>query len=230
MFDLAGLLGEKEFVHFDHLEEGSTVLAAVVDKEAIPKVGERIAALERGDAPDDLRKYFTSIDSRLSQDNANGALRAYADHDEDGADVILFPGCERPKPMDYGVISERGSIDGIPISIGGKDRTKHIRLHDGEQEYTGIDLTVELAAKISDEQCLFRKVIRLHGAGSWYRTLDGEWELRKFKVDDYEVLDDTSLAETLNQLRAVNGSGWSEDEHAQEFLEGLRGGPDVRTH
>ena len=230
MSDFAGLLGEKGSVHFDHLETGSTVLAAAVDREAIPKVCARISMVNSGDAPDDLQKYFEAIDRKLFYDNATGALRVYPDDDEQGAEIIMFPGCDRPKPIDYGVISERGSLDGIPMSIGGKDKTKHIRLNDGDREYTGIDCSVEIAARIADDKCLFRKVIRLHGVGNWYRTSEGEWELKKFKVDDYEVLDDTPLAETLNQLRAVNGSGWSEEEHAAEYLQRLRGDPGESSH
>ena len=230
MSDLASLLGEKERVHFSGLEDGSTVLAATVEQEAIPKVIKRISTLERGDSSDDLRKHFTAIDKRLADDNAIGALRAYADDDDVGQNVVHFPGCERPKPIDYGVISERSSLDGIPMSIGGKDKTKHIRLHDGDREYSGIDLTADLASRISDEKCLFRKVIRLHGVGNWHRNVDGEWELKKFRVEEYEILEDTPLAETLNQLRAVKGSGWTEEEHAQEYLQSLRSNPDESAH
>lgn len=230
MFDLAGLLGEKDSVHFHHLEVGSTVLAVTVETEAIPKVSSRVSMLNSGDAPDDLRKIFAAIDKRLSDDNATGELRAYPDNDELGAEVILFPGRDRPKPIDYGVISERGSLDGIPMSIGGKDKTKHIKLYDGDREYTGIDCSLEVAARIAEDGCLFQKVIRLHGVGNWYRNSNGEWELKRFRVGEYEILDDTPLAETLNQLRAVSGSGWTEEEHAAEYLQRLRDDPDERPH
>ncbi len=89
------------------------------------------------------------------------------------------------------MITEHGALDGIPMSIGGRDKTKHIQLADGDRLYTGIDVTSELGAKISGGKCLFRKVIRLHGIGRWHRTIDGEWELKKFKAESYEVLDET---------------------------------------
>jgi len=50
MEQLAALLGERDGVHFRGLTKGSTVLNARVDREAAPKVHDRVVAVRAGDA------------------------------------------------------------------------------------------------------------------------------------------------------------------------------------
>ncbi len=232
MSDLAKLLGEPNSVHFVELEEGSTVLNARVESEAIPKISDRLASINHGETPDDLRKAFDTLDKRLASDNATGSLKAYFGTEQAGAVVLEFPGCERPQPIDYGVIKERGTLDGIPVSITGRDMSKHAQLVDGRTVHTGIDMSEELAIKIMDEQCVYRKVIRLHGMGKWHRSEEGEWKLNGFKADHFEILESTPLRETLLQLRSIPDSGWSDIEDPLGYINKLRGDPepDERLH
>ena len=225
MSDLAGLLGEPSHVHFSGIEAGSTVLHVAVDTEAIPKVAEGVKQVISGDVPDEIKKHFDALDIRLAEDNATGSLAACVDDDEAGAIVISFPGCEQPKPIDYGVIRERSTIDGVPFSIGGRDRTVHIQLLDGTKTYTGIDLSPELAIEISDAKCLLRKAVRLRGEARWHRNPEtGEWDLKQFKVDGFEILNDAPLTETLADLRSVTGSGWADLDDPHPVLTDLRDG------
>ena len=225
MSDLAVLLGEPSSVHFSGIESGSTVLRVDVDTEAIPKVTRRVEQVNSGETPDEIKKHFDALDKRLEEDNATGSLAACTDDDEASALVVTFPGCERPKPIDYGVIRERGTIEGVPFSIGGRDNTVHIQLLDGTKPYTGIDLSPELAIEISDAKCLLRKAVRLHGEGRWQRNPEtGKWDLKQFKVDRFEILEDTPLTETVAELRRVKGSGWAELEDPHQVLRDLREG------
>ena len=224
MSDLASLLGEPSSVHFSGIESGSTVLRVDVDTEAIPKVTRRVEQVASDNVPDDIKKHLDALDKRLEEDNATGSLAACTD-DDASALVIAFPGCERPKPIDYGVVRERGTIDGVPFSIGGRDNTVHIQLLDGTKAYTGIDLSHGLAIKISDAKCLLRRAVRLHGEGRWRRNPDtGKWDLKHFKVDSFEILEDVPLAETVAELRRVKGSGWADLEDPHQVLRDLREG------
>ncbi len=227
MSDLAALLGERNDVHFSKLEEGSAILEAVVDPVAVPKVSDRIASIEKGEAPKDLRKAYEELDKRLASDNAIGDLSVY-EGQSSGAIVLNFPGRTRPKPLDYGTVRQQGSIDGIPVVVGGRDKTSHVTLEDREHTYTGIDISRELAKKIAS--CLYSKVIRLHGSGRWKRDEDGEWQLVKFRAESFEVLDDSPLREVLDQLRAIPGSEWSELDDPTSALNELRGESDDRPH
>ncbi|MEM9624331.1 MAG: hypothetical protein AAF993_22010 [Pseudomonadota bacterium] len=227
MADLAMLLGEPSSVHFDRMEEGSAVLVATIDEPAIPKVTQRVMSIGRGEAPDDLRKVFVQLDKRLADDNAVGSLSAFPD-DDSGAVVLSFPGKERPKPIDYGLIRQQGTIEGVPVRVGGQDKTAHLILEDRNQTYSRINLTREQASKIG--HYLYTKVIRLHGSGSWRRDENGQWQLERFRVDRFEVLDEVPVREVLDRIRSVEGSGWKDVEDPASMLQDLRDGPDKRPH
>lgn len=124
---LAAFLGYEERVHFVCLEEGSTVLVQEIEPEDAPKVQERIESVRRGDGPADALRAFEALDHTLAQDNAVGFL-----YEPDGAEIIQFPGRERPKPVAYGSFRQRGSLDGYLVRIGGTDQMKRASLKEGD--------------------------------------------------------------------------------------------------
>ncbi|MCC5872979.1 MAG: hypothetical protein JJU22_11330 [Gammaproteobacteria bacterium] len=227
MADLAALLGEPSSVHFDRLEEGSTVLVAAIDEPAIPKVSHRVTSIERGDAPADLRRIFSQLDRRLADDNAIGSLTAYPDEASEAL-VLSFPGIDRPQPVDYGLVRQYGTLEGVPVRVGGQDKTAHLIIEDRTQTYSGINLTRDQATEIAPY--LYRKVVRLHGAGSWRRDEEGQWQLERFRVDQFDVLEDVPLLEVLEHVRSIQGSGWSDVDDPTALLQDLRGAPDDRRH
>ncbi len=199
---LAKLLGEQANVHFRSVEAGSAVLVAAIDPPAQLKVRERVVAVRDGGGPGDARKAFADLDEMLRKDNATGAL-------SDGATdvVIAFPGRNRPEPLAYGPFRQDGTIDGQLIRVGGKDETVPVHLRDGAIIHTGLVCTPETARKIAPH--LYGPTLRLHGTGAWFRTGAGGWELRSFRINDFEVLDDAPLLEVVGALRKVKGSDWS---------------------
>jgi len=70
--------------------------------------------------------------------------------------------------------------------------------------------------------CLFGGTIRVSGNGRWKRPADGRWELVRFDIRDFEVLDETPLAEVVDRLRAVRRSGWPEIDDPVAELQRLR--------
>lgn len=151
----------------------------------------------------------------LSNRNPQQYLAEVRAWKEDPRRVVNVFGCGRAKPVDYGVITERGSLDGVPISVGGK--TSHVILEEGGKTYSGIDLDRDLAKRLA--RCLYDKTVRLHGIGRWQRHPDGQWELKKFRVDNFEILGDATLSEIVEELRSVPGSGWDDREKETSPLE-----------
>ena len=192
--DLAQLMGYSKSVHFVRLEQGSTNIVHKVDAEDVPKVENRLRAVAQHDAPDDVMKAFRRLDARLASDNAVGALSG-----AEGTNVLSFPGRERPKPLEYGAFRQRSTIQGMLMRIGGRDKTAHATIQDGDIHYSGIELSHDLARQLS--HYLYGKPLRLHGSGRWNRTTEGEWELLQFTVESFEVLDDSPLSSTLSELR-----------------------------
>ena len=199
----AKLLGEKENVHFESIEPGSAVLVATIDVPARPKVRDRLVALRDGRAPSDAQKAFSELDEMLRKDNATGAVS-----NEAGDVVIPFPGRNRPEPLVYGPFRQDGTIDGQLIRVGGKDETVPVHLRDGAIIHTGLICTPEIARRVALH--LYGPTLRVHGTGTWFRTGAGEWELRTFRISDFEVLDEVPLLTVVSDLRKVKGSDWSE--------------------
>lgn len=198
---LAKLLGEQQNVHFRSIEAGSAVLVATVDPPAERNVRDRVINVRDGGGPGDARKAFADLDDLLRKDNATGLLS-----DDAGGIVIPFPGRNRPEPTVYGPFREDGTVDGQLIRVGGKDDTVPVHLRDGTIIHKLV-CTPEIARRIAPH--LYGPTLRVHGTGSWVRTGGGVWELRNFRISEFEVLDDASLLTVVGNLRKVKGSDWS---------------------
>lgn len=217
MDSLAIMLGEPASVHFGGLEKGSAVLVSKIDEPAEPKVRDRVVAVRAGTGPQDAMKAFYQLDEYLRADNATGVLTS----DNDNV-VVPFPGRDRPEPLAYGPFKQDGTLDGEVIRVGGKDDTIPVNLRDGPVIHTKLSTTREIARRLAKH--LFEGVVRVHGTGVWYRCGDGSWELRSFKIMDFEVLDETPLGDVVERLRNTPGNEWGEvPDPVRELLERRHG-------
>lgn len=195
--DLAVVLGEREHVHFVALREGSASIVHEVEREAVPKVRARVHALRTGDADDAVVKAQQRIDQRLRDDNANGVLRPV---DDERGRFLFFPGATAHVEPSYGPFNEEGQLYGVPISVGGKKALVNVNLEDGENVYY-CEATRETAVKIAP--LLFNHHIRVFGTGRYYRSPEGEWTLRSFRISHFDKLDSETLPETVERLRGI---------------------------
>jgi hypothetical protein len=215
MAELAALLGNRERVHFSHLEAGSAVLVSRVEPVAFPKVEERVAQVKRGDGPKDAMNAFTTIDAMLAKDGAVATLTTPTE-----GNVIEFPGRLRPKPVKYGPFREHGTLDGRVIRIGGRDETIPVWLKHGDVEYYCSVRDEDVARRLAVHY--LGGAVRVSGNGKWLREENGSWTLQQFDITDFEVLDDAPLADVVERLRAVEGARWHEAEDALSDILGLR--------
>jgi len=202
MAELSALLGKREHVHFSHLEKGSAILVSIVEPVALPEVTKRIELVVQGDGPKDAMQAYRNLDTMLAKDNAVAELMAPGMNT-----IIAFHGRTRPKPMRYGPFREDGSLDGRIIRIGGRDDTIPVWLKNGDVEYhcnvRGEDVARRLAPYY------LNGIVRLHGSGKWLRDENGSWILQQFDISDFEVLDDSPLADVVSKLRTIEGGEWS---------------------
>lgn len=226
MADFAALLGRENAVHFAGLQKGSTKIAARVEYEDFPKVTTRLNEIRRGNPTKDAAKVFEQIDDRLANDNAVGRIFVEG-AEEEAAALLAFPGRTRPKPQSYGPFNQEGHLDGILISVGGKDESISLRLQNGETTYTNCDTTRHIARELGKH--LFEP-LRIHGTGRWLREASGKWTLLRFRVHRFDVLAADSLRDTVSALRAVRGSGWKEITDPLAELESLRRDDEDELH
>lgn len=196
MAALADLIGHKETTHFARIEEGSARLVSRVEEQDAPKVERRLQAVTGATPPQGTAKAFRALDDMLAEDNATGEVIG-----PDGAVIIPFPGRTRPKALTFPAFRQDGSIDGQIVSIGGRDKTAHVTLQDGGLTYTNIDLNRVVARELAKH--LYGSKVRLYGSGRWERHPEGAWKLLAFTVERYELLDDASLAEVLDEIRSI---------------------------
>jgi hypothetical protein len=207
--ELAGLMGNKDAVHFEEVREGSAVLVQQVEIQAVPKVMERLQRVQNPGDVDGVHHCYERLNDLLRDDNAVGQLR-----EKSGADIIQFPGRKVPKPHEIGPMRQIGNLTGQLIMIGGKDEIVPVHLMDEGQQYN-CRATRDIATLLAPH--LFRKTIRVYGEGEWIRDTDAEWTLKKFHIDRFDVLDDSPLSEVAGRLQAVEGANWGDQPVADLF-------------
>lgn len=219
MSELSQILGQPDAVHFRRLEPGSTVVVHLIEREAVPKVRERVTQVKRGDPPQEALRAYKQINKLLREDDGVAFLQ---DQRKKGV-VIRFPGREEPEEK-FPPIREYGSIDGKLIRIGGSDETIHVALQLEDRQLTGCWTGPALAKLLAAH---FLEEVRLFGRGRWTRDNEGVWTLTDFKIDNFEVLKKAPLSEALAELGAVD-TGWGQS--AYDELAVIRHGPQVKRH
>lgn len=202
MVEYARMLGEPGEVHFEHIVNKSVGLVAVVEEQSLSRVETRIRAIGGGNGPEDGMKAMKRLDDMLASDNAVGELL------RDEVQIIPFPGKTRERPVSFGPFTQVGTIEGEVVRVGGQDDTIYVMLRDGDRIFSGCVTTREVGQRLGHH--LLGPIIRAHGEGRWIRHADGEWEMKSFRIRDFDVLEETSLPEVVARLRAVKGNGWAE--------------------
>lgn len=212
---LALLFGNKEHVHFMKVRKGSAIPEILVDEPAVPKVAARLKLASNPDAPEDLVRVSRDINRMLRDDNATGILRL-----KGGAKIIDFPGKKTPL-AEEAVVFEFGELDGVVIKIGGKDETVPVLLEGEDGVFYPCNTDRETARKLAPY--IFGGSVRIAGRGKWRRTEERSWELEKFDIKTFELLDETSLVDVITAMRAIEGSDWNGLDDPQAELKRIRG-------
>ena len=193
---LAVLFGETHSVHLIKIEKGSTVPVLRVEREAEPKVRERLRLVRQQDGPAEALRAAKQINELLRKDDAKGVII-----DPVGSKVIDFPGRDLNRLAEYGPFSQPGRLDGMPIMIGGEEELVPVHL-EGRQKEVYICRAKRSVAK-DLAPYLFSDYVRVEGNARWIRHRDGDWEMRRFTINDFTVLKATTLRETIEGLRAL---------------------------
>lgn len=105
------------------------------------------------------------------------------------------------------VINKRGSVQGRLFQIGGKDDTIPVRLEGPNGQTLHCEASTEIAQKLSG---LLFKQIKVTGQGFWERSVEGQWRLRKLRIESYAELDASKTSTVLGKMRSLSGLKWAE--------------------
>ncbi len=188
----AGLLGNESHVHFEAVAAGSLRLLASVDPIAEPKVRGRMDEIRFGKGPKPALAAFQTIDDLLAADGAIGRIS------RGGSPVVEFPGRHRHVDELVGPVEQAGSLDGEIIQIGGRDETVNVHLKSGGDVVRCV--TSKPVAKALAKH-IFGGPVRVRGTGTWARRESGGWEIKRFVIADFDVLDETPLSRLFSGLR-----------------------------
>lgn len=215
---LATILGEAKSVHLVDIEEGSTTAVLDVEPEAFPRVNGHIDGLQNGLGPESSRAALRSIEQLLREDNAEYGYLV----DDRGDTLAAFAGANHSHELEYGPFSQHGTLDGVPIAIGGKNDPVPVHLETPDETHH-CTASRDLAKRISEY--LFTKPLRVSGVGRWSRDRDGRWIMHGFRINDFVVLRSESLPEVMERLRGID-SEWKSLDDPFGALADIRGWDD----
>ena len=197
LIDWAKLLGETQSVHFDRIENGSVLPIAWVAWEAAPKVRRRLSDVRANEGPEEAKQARRRIDQLLVEDNASGSVAEIV-KDQKAKTLLYFPGAKATAEMDYGPFRQAGTLTGVPIVIGGENDPVSVHIQDRDVVYNcraNRDIAKDIAPY------LFTTPIRVTGNGTWFRSRDGEWEMRRFTIQGFSVLRHETVAGAAERLQ-----------------------------
>ena len=198
--NLSTVLGESNSVHLVSVEDGSTVPVLVIDPKAYPSVRQRVDNVRNCRGSKRALTARQAIESDLVADNAE-----YGDLvDENGACILRFAGETRASHPEYGPFSEHGTLDGVPVVVGGLNDPVPVHLQNQEQVHI-CHAKRSLAKQIGMH--LFSTPLRVSGIGRWFRDREGEWSMKSFRIHEFIELQSESLAQATRALQSID-AGW----------------------
>ncbi|MFY9260658.1 MAG: hypothetical protein WAO71_09145 [Gallionella sp.] len=212
---LSTLFGHKEHVHFLKVRKGSAIPEIAVEHEAAPKVAARLRLVGTPDTIPELEQASLEVNRMLREDNASATLSI-----KHGENILTFPGRKIPFAEKV-TVYEQGDLEGIIIRVGGKDDPTPVWIEGESKAIYKCETTREIARQLAAH--IFNRPVRVTGSGKWCRTAERKWELLEFKIKSFEPLKDTSLTDTVNALRQIEGNLWNEMTDPQAELRKLRG-------
>lgn len=214
LLELSSLFGEKDSVHFNGLDSGSTQIVSRVQYEAAPKVRDRVSIASTDDEDQVIAKAYSNLNEMLREDNADATLS------RNGSNVLIFPGRRSVRHPKMGPFTQDAVKDGVLIRIGGKDKSAHATIEESDGTPWRFEITRTLAKQLAPY--LFGKPVRLIGQGRFYRDETGQWKYNSLRAAQFKVLDDAPLAEVVERIRRLTADTWQPDVDAIALMTSLR--------
>ncbi len=204
LLDLNALFGSAEKVHFLRLGKGSAQIIQWAEEKALPAIRQRVTAakMNKANQPPEITAAYERLNSRLVEDNSVGQLRIGREK------VLEFPGKGTEAERIIGPVTQNEYLDGQLVRVGGVDESIPVHLREDGKIYYCTTSDVATARKLGSY--LYGQTIRVFGIAYWYREGNGKWRLDRFKVENFEPLEDVPLPEAVDRLRSIPHDDWDE--------------------
>lgn len=103
----------------------------------------------------------------------------------------------------------------MPIVVGGENDPVPVHLQDRDRIHNC--LAARPIAKAIGHY-LFTVPIRVAGIGSWVRTPDGVWTMRRFKIQSFHELRAESIPDATARLRAIDAAWKKRSDPVAELI------------
>lgn len=212
----ANLIGKENSPTLDGIQVSSTGLASLVPDNRCEFVDRRIDEAAN-DPQSNPGLAALKLDKMLFEDGVTAELS-----DRQNNVIYIFKGHQDDLVDEISVV-QLGCIDGVVVGLQGADKTMHLQIKNtANKTQRFVVKDEELARQLITQ---FRNgSVRLNVYGKWIRGIDG-WlpEPNKCVVQSFEVLDDMSLTDIFEGLRAIPNNGWSQIENPINLWEEIRG-------
>ena len=141
--------------------------------------------------------------------------------------LIEIPGAREEAEERRPILWEAGTVDGIPTGVGGRlldPEWVPVRIADSG---TVVNCEARPPTAIEIARHLLTTPIRVGGKGRWVHDEDRGWQLDRFQIEQFDVLDSSPVAHLVGEMREVYaGTDWARMDDPIGELRGI--GKDCR--
>ena len=206
--DLAELLGNHDSVHFHEVRDGSVEVVFDVEPSSTESVVERMLDARHSTGEPSARNAWRSLNQRLKRDGASGMLTEQTGRAP--RTLIEIRGAREEVEERLPILWEAGTVDGIPTGVGGRlldPEWVSVRIVDSG---TVVNCEARSPTAIEIARHLLTTPIRVGGKGRWVHDEDRGWQLDKFRIEQFDVLDSRPVVHLVGEMREIYaGTDWA---------------------
>jgi hypothetical protein len=211
--ELSIVLGNPGDLHLVGVEKGSTRPVLAMRHDVAAKARHNAREVAQGGGSQRRRDAFDTIRRMVAKDGGKAAvLRA-----PKGQVILKFPSVEIGQDQVIQYLRQHTSIEGKLMRVGGIGENAQLLVQElNGHVIAGVSASRPLAQQMAP---MIYHDLKFSGIGTWHRNEEGKWQISRLHVQTFDPLDESSLEDVVEQLRAVKVK-WPDD--ALEQLQAMR--------
>ena len=198
-----------EDVHFIKVAKGSAAPEFLIKNEEAYKIEERINSLKDLSNPD-----YCKLLKLLQEDKTDAFFTRNNKR-------ILEIKSANDNILRYD-IKQAEDIYGYVMKVGGIDDTVPLCIKDLYDETILYNCTTTKTIAKEIAKYLFETPVKLSGFANWIKVGDSKWDMKKFIVKSFEIIDDDITDIDTNQLFEID-TEWYKNNTVEDFIKEMRG-------